>query len=160
MIQEGRLIVTMGDTPVVPPPPLSIDLKTTGAWVKWERQWSEPLTRVEATFIGDDGSSLELVEVGSGTQVRRLPTTYASRADAEAAATSWLIRDRATRDSVEVTTAFTPSAQIFQPLAFTGGTERIPGGWPPLIVHSVQHALSATAAATTTLIARPTITEP
>ena len=69
-----------------------------------------------ATFIGDDGSSLDRVEVGSGTQVRRLPTTYASRADAEAAATSWLSRDRATRDSVQVTTAFTPSAQILQPL--------------------------------------------
>ena len=131
LIQEGRLVVTMGDTPVVPPPPLSIDLQTTGAWVAWERQWSEPLTRVEATYIGDDGSSLEVVEVGSGTQVRRLPTTYASRADAEAAATSWLSRDRATRDYVEVTTAFTPSAQILQPLAFTGATERIPGEWPP-----------------------------
>ena len=58
-------------------------------------------------------------------------------------------------DYVEVTTAFTPSAQILQPLEFTGATERIPEGGPPLIVHSVQHALSATAAAPTTLRARP-----
>ena len=48
LIQEGRLIVTMGDTPVVPPPTLSIDLKTTGAWVAWERQWSEPLFVAES----------------------------------------------------------------------------------------------------------------
>ena len=152
VLQEGRLIVTAADQPVSSLPVLRIDVAAEGAWVEWRRSWGRAQQRVIAAYLLDDGATIDTVEVGSGDARRRLPTTYASRAEALAAARSHVTAADASRDRIEVSTVLTPTAQVLQPLELTGNP--IPVGFPPLVIHSIQHTLGR-GAAQTILTARP-----
>ena len=152
LIQEGRLIVSKGDDIAIPLPTLRVDVTRTGAWLDWRRSWSETIHRIEATFVGDDGVTVETVTVGSAGTIRRLPTTYATRAEAEAAALSHLMAGDVSRDFIEVPTGFVPTAQVLQPLELIG--DEIPIGFPALVIHAVGHSLGRSVASTV-LTARP-----
>ena len=154
LIQEGRLIVTAGDQALDPLPALRVDLLTDGAWVDWRRGWSDRQPRIQAAYLLDDRATVEVVEVGSGSPTRRLPTTYATRTEALAAASSHITYGETSQDYLEIHTALTPTAQVLQPLDLVGASERIPTGFPALVVHAVQHTLGRSAAETT-LTARP-----
>ena len=156
VLQEGRLIVTRGDTPAAALPALEVDLLADGAWVAWRRGWSDVQERVVAAYLLEDGSTLETVEVGSGGAVRRLPAIYPSREEAAAAARSHLTAGAVSRDYLEIHGAFRPTAQILQPLRLVGADERVPVGFPALVVHAVSHTLGR-AASSTIITARPAV---
>ena len=154
ILQEGQLIVTMGDQPVASLPALRVDLLAEGAWVDWRRGWSDVQQRVVAAYLLEDGATVETVEVGSGDTMRRLPNVYPSRDDALADAKRHLTAGEVSRDYLEVHAGLTPTAQVLQPLELLGADTRIPVGFPALVVHSVQHSLGR-AAAQTVITARP-----
>ena len=157
LIQEGRLIVTSGDgVQVSPLPPLRVDLRTEGSWARWRRGWRDRVGRVRAAYLLEDGVTADVVELG-GTDyptTRTLPTTFPSREAAEAAARAFLSRSDTSADSLELITAFTPGAQVLQPVEIAGGADRIPAGFGGLVAHQIQHALGSKAA-TTTITAAP-----
>ena len=155
VLQEDRLIVTSADQPVASLPALRVDVEARGAWIEWRRSWSRTQQRVTAAYLLDDGATVETVEAGSGDTRHRLPGVYPSRGEALAAARSRLTAGDVSRDYVEVSTALTPTAQILQPLELVGG-DPIPVGFPPLVIHSIQHDLGR-AAARTVLTARPAV---
>ena len=69
ILQEDRLVVTLGDQPVAALPALpalQVDLRAEGAWVDWRRGWSSVQQRVVAAYLLEDGVTLEIVEAGSG----------------------------------------------------------------------------------------------
>lgn len=149
IIQEDRLVITLVDQPAAALPALQIDLRASGVWVDWRRAWSSTdLQRIEAAYVTEDGITIDLVEVGTGTAARRLPATYASRAEALAAAESHLTAGDVSRDYLEVHTGLTPTAQVLQPLELIGADDRIPVGFPPLVVHTVNHTLGRSVAET------------
>ena len=154
VLQEGRLIVTLGDQPVVALPALRVDLLADGAWVDWKRGWSDVQQRVVAAYLLEDGATVETVEVGSGDTVRRLSSIYQSRDAALADARRHLAAGEASRDYTEIHTGFMPTAQVLQPLEMLGADRRIPVGFPSLVVHAVQHTLGRSAAQTV-ITARP-----
>ena len=154
IIQEGRLIVSLADAPAVALPTLNLDVRGTGAWIEWRRGWSDTLQRVEAAYVREDGVTIDAVVVGAGGTTRRLPTTYASRVEAEAAAMSHLMAGDVSRDVVEVSTGLLPAAQVLQPLELVGADDRIPIAFPALVIHTVQHTLGRSVSATV-LTARP-----
>lgn len=159
LIQEGRLIVTSGDTAQVSPlPPLRVDLRADGSWVRWRRSWRGRFGRVRAHYLGDDGVTTGTIEAGTADYptTRTLPTTFPSREAAEAAAGAWLARSDTSADELELHTAFMPRAQVLQPIEIIGGADRIPGGFGGLVAHEIQHSLGSKAA-TTTVVAAPAV---
>ena len=156
IIQEGRLIVTSGDTAQVSPlPPLRVNLRADGSWARWRRDWRTRIGRVRASYLGEDGVTVESVEVGSEGDyptVRTLPSTFPSKGAAEAAARAWLARSDTSHDFLELITAFTPSAQVLQPVAIAGA-DRLPGGFGSFVVHQVRHNIGGEAATTTLTVA-------
>ena len=154
ILQEGRLIVALGDQPGAALPALRVDLLADGAWVDWRRGWSDVQQRVVAAYLLEDGATIETVEAGSGGTVRRLPTVYPSRDAALADARRHLAAGEVSRDYVEIRTGLTPTAQVLQPLEMVGADRRIPVGFPALVVHSVQHTIGRSAAQTV-ITARP-----
>ena len=107
-----------------------------------------------ASYVEDDGVTVNLVTVGSGTPAKRLPEIYPSRAEAAAGANAHLVAGDVSRDFVEITTGFTPRAQVLQPLTIVNAGPTIPIGFPPLVVRSVQHTIGR-AAAVSIITARP-----
>ena len=158
ILQEDRLVVTLGDEPVAALPALQVDLRVEGAWVDWRRGWNSVQQRVVAAYLLEDGVTLEIVEAGSGNTERRLPNVYPSRDEALAAAHSHLAASEVSRDYVEISTGLTPTAQVLQPLELLGADTRIPVGFPPLVVHSVQHTLGRSVA-NTVITARPAVAD-
>ena len=152
LIQEGRLIVTRGDEPVAPLPTLHVDLRADGAWADWRRGWSQTVQRVQAAYVLDDGVTLDVVEVGSGDPMRKLPDTFSSRAEAEAAAKRHLAAGDVSRDYLEIHGGLLPTAQVLQPIEIAG--RELPVSFTPLVVHAVQHSLGRSVAETV-IIARP-----
>ena len=159
VLQEGRLIVSLGDQPLATLPSLRVDLLADGAWVDWRRAWSDVQHRVVAAYLLEDGVTIETLEVGSGDTMRRLPTVYPSRDAALADARRHLAAGEVSRDYVEIHTGLTPTAQVLQPLELIGAGSRIPVGFPGLVVHSVQHTLGRSTAQTV-ITARPAAGDP
>ena len=159
VLQEGRLVVTLGDQPVATLPALRVDLLADGAWVDWRRGWSDTQQRVVAAYLLEDGATVETLEVGSGDTIRRLPTVYPSRDAALADARRHLAAGETSRDYVEIHTGLTPTAQVLQPLEIIGAGTRIPVGFPGLVVHSVQHTLGRSTAQSV-ITARPAAGDP
>ena len=85
-----------------------------------------------ASYVEDDGVTVNLVTVGSGTPAKRLPEIYPSRAEAAAGANAHLVAGDVSRDFVEITTGFTPRAQVLQPLTIVNAGPTIPIGFPPV----------------------------
>ena len=139
-----------------PLPPVEIDLRSVGAWVRWRRSEAALVDIVQATYLEGDGTTpayLTLGDVPSGRlpQRRRLPGTYASRADAEAAIRRALASGRTSLDSIEVRTSLLPVARALYPVTLSG----VPEGFPEqLTIHQVHHELGPRVA-TTTITARP-----
>ena len=152
LIQERRLIVTRGDEPAAAPPALRVDLRKKGAWAEWRRGWSQTVQRIQAAFVLDDGVTLDVVEVGSGNPMRKLPDTFSSREEAEAAARRHLAAGDVSRDYLEIHDRLLPTAQVLQPLDIVGGA--LPVSFTPLVVHAVQHSLGRSVAETV-ITARP-----
>ena len=100
LVQEGRLIVTLVDQPFASLPTLTIDIIAEGAWVGWRRNWSRGVGQVVASYVEDDGVTVNLVTVGSGTPAKRLPEIYPSRAEAAAGANAHLVAGDVSRDFV------------------------------------------------------------
>lgn len=154
LVQEGRLIITTGDAAPAAVPALQVDLLADGAWVEWRRGWSETQQRVEAAYLQDDGATIEVVSAGSGATVRRLPAIHPSRDQALAAARAELAAADTSRDYLEISTSLLPAAQVLQPLDLAGAAERLPVGFPAVVVHSVQHTIGR-GASNTRITARP-----
>ena len=122
-----------------------------GTWVTWSRGWRRTLSSVRAGYLLEDGSTTEFVEVdadGEEGTARTLPTTFPSREAAESAAAAAVARTDTSRDTVDLFGGFLPTANVLQPLRIVGGEDRIPGGFPPLIVRRLQHSIGRQAATT------------
>ena len=144
--QDGRLVVSQGDSVNVALTPLQVDAT---AWVTWQRRLDAAPERAQAAYLAGDGVSVELAEVGAGEPSRRLPVTYPDQDSALAAAASALAAGRTALHSVRVTTALTPTAQLLQPL-------EIPAlaAFPPLTISEIVHHVGSRAA-TSILSGRP-----
>ena len=79
-----------------------------------------------------------------------------SRAVAASAAAAFLAGAETSRDSVNLGGGLLPAANVLQPLRIVGGEDRIPGGFPPLIVRRLQHSIGRNASTTTIAAARVT----
>ena len=71
-----------------------------------------------------------------------------ARSEAEAAANAHLVVGDVSQDVVEITTGFTPRAQVLQPRRLITASPVIPIGVPPLVVRSVQHTVGRSASQT------------
>ena len=149
LIQEGRLLVSLVDQPLTQPPAFRVNLLDAAVWVTWRRSWNDTQQRIQAAYLAEDGATLETVEVGTGAPARRLPLTYATRDDALAAADAQLTYSETSRDHVEITTSLAPTARVLQPLDLVGADQRIPVGFPPLVIHQIEHTLGESVAETT-----------
>ena len=149
LVQDGRLIVTRGDRGPANLPALDVDLRADGTWVSWRRGWRRTLGGVRATYLLEDGSTTAFVDVGEGEGRRRtLPAVYPSREAAAGAAAAFLARASTSRDTATFGGAFLPAANVLQPLRITGGEDRLPAGFPALVVRRLQHTVGRQAATT------------
>lgn len=164
---NGRVIHKAGRLTVLPVgvneaasgatlPPVAIDLRSVGAWVRWRRSEAALVDVVQATYFQEDGTTAAYLTIGttpSGrrTQRRRLPISYGSLAEARAAIRRALASGRSGIDAIEVQTSLLPAARALYPVALSG----VPEGFPEeLTIHQVRHDLGRRVA-TTTLTARP-----
>lgn len=158
--KDGRLAVLPADETKSasgsPLPPVEIDLRASGAWVRWRRSETAIVDIVQATHLEADGATparLTLGELPQGRrpQRRKLPGVYASADDAEAAIRRTLAAGRSGFDYIEVRTSFLPAARALYPVVLSG----VPKGFPArLTIHQVRHELGRRVA-TTTVTARP-----
>ena len=156
----GRLTVLAADetdsASGAPLPPVEIDLRASGAWVRWRRSEAAIVDILEATHFKADGVTKVFLSLGEEPQGRRtkrrkLPGLYASRDDAEAAIRRGLASGRSGFDYMEVRTSLMPEARALYPVVLSG----VPAGFPTrLTVHQVRHELGRRVA-TTTITARP-----
>ena len=158
--KHGRLTVLAADEVVSvsgsPLPPVEIDLRASGAWVRWRRSEAAIVDVVQATHLEADGTTQVYLALGDAPQGRRtvrrkLPGLYASRDDAEAAIRRRLASSRSGVDYIEVGTSLMPAARALYPVSLSG----VPHGFPTrLTIHQVRHELGRRVA-TTTITARP-----
>ena len=158
--KAGRLLVLPVEETLTasgsPLQPVTIDLRTAGAWVRWRRSEAALVDVVQATYLKGDGVTPEFLTLGeepSGrrTQRRKLPGTYASRADAALAIRRALASGRIGIDAIEVNISLLPVARALYPVTLSG----VPEGFPEeLVIHQVRHDLGRRVA-TTTITARP-----
>lgn len=136
--------------------PVEIDLRASGAWVRWRRSETAIVDIVQATHLEADGATPARLTFGDLPQGRRpqrrkLPGVYASADDAEAAIRRALAAGRSGFDYIEITTSLMPAARALYPVALSG----VPKGFPTrLTIHQVRHQLGRRVA-TTTVTARP-----
>ncbi len=137
-------------------PAVAIDLRASGAWVRWRRTERAIVDVMQATYLEADGATAAYLTLGDQPQGRRtvygkVPGVFASKADAEAAIRRKLAGARAGVDYLEVRTSLTPEAKALYPVTFSG----VPQGFPTrLTIHQVRHELGRRVA-TTTITARP-----
>ena len=140
-----------------PLPPVEIDLRASGAWVRWRRSETAIVDVVQVTHLEADGVtpvylSLGDEPLGRRTVRRELPCLYASRDDGEAAIRRTLAAGRSGFDYIEITNLpLMPTARALYPVTLSG----VPQGFPTqLTIHQVRHELGRRVA-TTTMTARP-----
>ena len=158
--KNGRLaVLPVGETASAsgsPLPLVEIDLRASGAWVRWRRSETAIVDIVQARHLGEDGATPEFLTFGDlpqgrRPQRRRLPGLYASGDDAEAAIRRVLAAGRSGFDYIEVRTSLLPVARALYPVSLAG----VPAGFPTrLTIHQVRHELGRRVA-TTTITARP-----
>ena len=159
--KNGRLtVLAAGETVSVsgsPLPPVEIDLRASGAWVRWRRSETAIVDIVQATYLKEDGATKEYLALGNDPQGRRpqrrkLPGLFASADDAEAAIRRTLASGRSGVDYIEVQGGpLLPEARALYPVSFSG----VPQGFPTLlIIHQARHELGRRVA-TTSIAARP-----
>ena len=154
LVKDGRLIVRpTGETGSLSGamlPALAVDLRD-GSWVRWRR--TDPGVRgsVSARYYGPDGSTVDVVTVGSGSPRRRLSTVYPGIGPARLSAQRMLGTGRASRDWIEIERQLTLDARALYPLSLTGAPQGFSGA---LTIQSVRHSVSRQVARTT-IRARP-----
>ncbi|MDE0203347.1 MAG: contractile injection system protein, VgrG/Pvc8 family [Rhodospirillaceae bacterium] len=158
--KDGRLAVLPADETKsasgAPLPPVEIDLRATGAWVRWRRSETAIVDIVQATHLEEDGATPARLTLGDLPQGRRpqrrkLPGVFASVDDAGAAIRRVLASARSGFDYIEIGTSLLPAARALYPVELSG----VPKGFPTrLTIHQVRHELGRRVA-TTTVTARP-----
>ena len=154
MVKDGRLLVLAAgerrSASGAALPALAIDLDD-GSWVRWRR--SDPGVRgsVSVRHYGEDGATIETAVVGSGIPKRRLPSVFAARGPALAAAERKLLEGEASRDWIEIDGGLRPEARALYPLTLAGA----PVGFSEqLTVMEVRHTVGQKVAQTV-IRARP-----